>query len=434
MPPKARNAPVASPLKRGRPAREDAVVAAIEPPKKRGRPAKAKAEEPVVEDAPQPKKRGRQANIAPAPAPVVEAPAVKRGRGRPKKEARPAQEEAPVKSRTGRPPKADVTADVPPATPKRGRSTRTTALDLNRVAASPRIGKRSSPRTKAKAGPVARRLEPRMRSKLRTRLPPARLIKAEPVAKSAPTPTARRGRPPKNAAPAPVQAAVAKPTKPAKPLAPRKIRGHTMRQIPDRYVAQVDQYLHELIEADASPAQEEQAGEVEEAQEEDGVVVENAAGHVQDALVSAEQDRDQYQELGEDGGIDVNGQQDGAEDKEEDMHAAVAQQDGEEDEQVPEGANNDELPEETNQVHVFPKEDGENSEDGQNAEPVHQVEVNVQEDIEMEQENDGIVHAEVDTEIVVGEDEFDDGMDFLNGAEDGPVSGTPGPPAIAIFS
>ncbi|KAB2110252.1 hypothetical protein AG0111_0g1073 [Alternaria gaisen] len=435
MPPKARiapgrkaaaaeEAPVARPLKRSRASRADAVEAAVEPPKKRGRPAKAKAEEIVVEDAPKPKKRGRQPNIAPTsapepePEPLTEAPVVKKGRGRPKKEAVPAQEEAPVKNREGRPRKADVTANAPPATPKRGRPARTAALDLDRVAGPSRIGKRSSPRTKAKAEPnVTRRLDPRMRSKLRTRLPPANIAKSEPVTKPAPKPTARRGRPPKDVAPVPKPAAVAKPTKPVKSLAPRKMRGHTLRQIPDRYVAQVDQYLQGLVEADESSVEEEQLEEIEEQQEEDDLVVEDG----QDVLVSSEQDREQYQDYSDDAGAGMDGQQDGVQD-DEDNQAVVAQQDEEGAEELPEGVDNDELPEHTNGIHVVP-EDGD------------QIEMSVQEVVEMEQDGAVNVHAEVDIEMVTHENISEDGTDFFHGAEeDGLISGTPAPPAAVIFS
>ncbi len=418
MPPKARNAPrgkaaaaekapVALPLKRGRAPKEDAADVVAEPPKKRGRPAKAKPTEPVAEDAPEPKKRGRPSKSAPEP--VIEAPVVKKGRGRPKKDVVSVQEDASVKSRGGRPPKPAAIAEAAPATPKRGRPARTAAIDLNRVAGSPRVGKRSSPRTKAE--PVARRLDPRVRSKLRARLPPA---KNTTIANPVPKPTARRGRPPKNAVPVPKQAALAKPTKHAKPLAPRKMRGHTIRQIPDRYIAQVDKYLLELMEADVSPVAQEH---VEEAQEEDSIAAED--GH--DALVSSEQDREEYQEYNDDGGVDMDGQQDGAQD-EEHMQAIVTQQEEYKDELPDEHRENDELPEEE-------------CENDENAEPVHQIQISIQEDVEMEQDADGnVVHAEIETDIVVRDDSPNDGQDLLNGDEDGLISGTPRPFAAAIFS
>ena len=429
MPPKARTprgkaaaaveeAPVALPMKRGRAAKADVVA---EPPKKRGRPAKAQAEEPV-EAAPEPKKRGRQAKVAPEPVVQEEAAvvAVKKGRGRPKKDAVLVQEDAPAKSR-GRP-KKEAVAEQAPATPKRGRPARA-AVDLHRVAGSPRIGKRSSPRNtnKTKPEPPARRLDPRMRSKLRTRLPAK---KSEPAPKPAPKPTSRRGRPPKAAAAVAV-IAPKQVTKPSKPLAPRKMRGHTVRQIPDRYIAQIDQYLHDLIEADESPTAEEQ---------EDGVVVE--VEDVQDALVSSEQDRDQYQE-DSDAGIDMNGQQDLVED-EEDMQAVAALQQQERDEYAedsPEEANDDEFPEElpeNNEPQYL--EEGENDE---NIEPVHEeVEMSMH-DIEMEADADGnTLLTTIDTDIVVRDDSPPLDVEDDVEEEDGLLNPTPPRPsaAAAIFS
>ncbi|KAI4913657.1 hypothetical protein J4E90_005377 [Alternaria incomplexa] len=433
MPPKARTprgkaaaaveeAPVALPVKRGRAAKADVVDAAdvvAEPPKKRSRPAKAQAKEPV-EAAPEPKKRGRQAKVAPEPV-IKEAAvvAVKKSRGRPKKDAVTVQEEdAPVKSR-GRP-KKEAVAEQAPATPKRGRPARA-AVDLHRVAGSPRIGKRSSPRNtnKVKPEPVACRLDPRMRSELRTRLPAK---KTEPAPQPAPKPTSRRGRPPKAAAAVIVPKQV---TKPSKPLVPRKMRGHTVRQIPDRYIAQIDQYLHDLIEADESPAAEEQ---------EDGVVVE--VEDAQDALVSSEQDRDQYQE-DSDGGIGMNGQQDLVED-DEDMQAVAALQQQEREEYAedsPEEANDDEFPEELpeNDEPQYPEE-GENDE---NIEPIHEeVEMSMH-DIEMEADADGnTLLTTIDTDIVVRDDSPPLDVEDDVEQEDGLLNPTPPRPsaAAAIFS
>lgn len=427
MPPKARTprgkaaaaveeAPVALPMKRGRAAKADVIDAAdvvAEPPKKRGRPAKAQAEEPV-EAVPEPKKRGRKANVAPEPV-IEEAPVVKKGRGRPKKDAVTAQEEAPVMSR-GRPKKQAIAEPATP--PKRGRPARA-AVDLHRVNGSPRIGKRSSPRNnnnKVKLEPLARRLDPRMRSKLRTRLPAK---KSEPAPQPAPKPTSRRGRPPKAAAAIIPPKQVAKP---AKPLAPRKMRGHTVRQIPDRYIAQIDQYLHDLMEADESPVVE---------QQEDDIVAEDG----QDALVSSEQDQDQYQE-DSDGGIDMDGQQDGVQD-EEDMQAVVAQQqENEYDEDSPEEANNDEFPEQLHKDDQSPYPQESENENDENAEPVHEeVEMSMH-DVEMEADADGnTLLTTIDTDIVVRDDSPDDGEDpFNTGEEDGLLSETPRSPAAAIFS
>jgi hypothetical protein len=200
------------------------------------------------------------------------------------------------------------------------------------------------------------------------------------------------------------------------------VRGHTVRQIPDRYLAQVDKYLHELIDADKSPIDEEHVEiEVEEeVQEEDGVVAEDG----QDALVSSEQDRDQYQEYSDDGGIDMHGQQDGAE-EDEDMQAVLAQDGEEDDEELPDDV---EFPEEINGDNQFPEDDAEN------VEPVQQVEMSVHEDLVVE-DDECIVHAEVDAEIMVRENSDDNGQDIFNDEEETElISGTPGPPATAIFS
>jgi sRNA-binding protein len=168
------------------------------------------------------------------------------------------------------------------------------------------------------------------------------------------------------------------------------------------------------MEADASPVAQEH---VEEAQEEDSVAAED--GH--DALVSSEQDREEYQEYNDDGGVDMDGQQDGAQD-EEHMQAIVTQQEEYKDELPDEHRENDKLPEEE-------------SENDENAEPVHQIQISIQEDVEMEQDADGnVVHAEIETDIVVRDDSPNDGQDLLNGDEDGLISGTPRPFAAAIFS
>ncbi|CAE7186353.1 hypothetical protein P3342_008532 [Pyrenophora teres f. teres] len=363
MAPKARNAlrgpgrkasaAEATP-KRGRPAaKSDTVDAAIETPKKRGRPPKVRAEEPeaAIEDAPQPKKRGRPSLHASGPEAEQDAP--KKGNGKTKKEteAAEAEEEAPVPKKRGRPRKEAATQDAP-ITPKRGRPAKAAALDLNRVVDS-RVGKRSSPRSKpTKAATAPSRQDPRMRSKLRTRLPPAKkIIEDQP----APQP-ARRGRPPKGAAKAaaPKKAAGSKALdagikKPTRPLAPRKMRGHTVRQIPDKYVAQVDQFLHGLMEADLSdesPGEDEGDGDgenQEEAQDDIDVLpeadMEPTSGAADDeghegGLVSSEQDREEYadvedmEELGEGAGNDTDSQQENAQDEyEEEDEVAVAQSD-----------------------------------------------------------------------------------------------------------
>ncbi|OAL04401.1 hypothetical protein IQ06DRAFT_290516 [Phaeosphaeriaceae sp. SRC1lsM3a] len=285
-------APVANASKkRGRVAKtQDAdEVEVADPPKKRGRIAKAV----VIEAAP---KRGRRSNVAPAVAPVeeeasapkkrmgrppkkvstaatatIEVPALKKRMGRPpKKETAPVDVPAAIpKARIGRPRKIEAAVVEESATPKRrGPKSRTSAigLDLSRVAGSSRVTKsRSQPATK-KAIP-APRLNPRLRAKLRTRQPPTPKVEQQ----VAPAPTKRRGRPPK-AGPqqvaAPKQAIGRRATSKtaAKPVAPRKKRGYTALHIPDKYAAQIQRYLQELVEAEVVPisAVEEALVQVEE--------------------------------------------------------------------------------------------------------------------------------------------------------------------------
>jgi len=365
MPPKARNVlrgpgrkttaaePTldATPAKRGRPAAKvDVVKVAAEPPKKRGRPAKAKAEEaqPAIQDTPQPKKRGRPSLHAPEPVANEEAP-TKKSSAKAKKavDSAEAAEEAPVPKKRGRPRKEE-TAGNALVTPKRGRPAKTATLNLNRVTGSVRVGKRASPRSKpTKIVAAPPRQDPRVRSKLRTRIPQSKNNAEE---ERAPVP-ARRGRPPKNATQtvAPkkaggghkaMNAALTKPTKPTKPLAPRKMRGHTVRQIPDKYVAQVDQFLHELMEAGSSDAAPGDNNEDEQDEAQDDVDPTSGPaddeGH-EDGTVSPEQDREEYQqveEYSEGAGIDTDGQQDDAEDEhhDEDEDEVVVAQSGQSEE------------------------------------------------------------------------------------------------------
>ncbi|KAF1942325.1 hypothetical protein EJ02DRAFT_454345 [Clathrospora elynae] len=297
-------APVVTPAKRGRPAKADAVEVAAEPPKKRGRPAKAeKPAAAVEEDAPKKRGRGRP-SLAAAPEPVIEEAVPKKRGGRARK-VQALVEEAPAsKKRLGRPcKKAAVAEDDAPATPERGRHAKAAVFNPNGVAGSAHVVKRSSARTKA-TNTVASlpRLDTRVQPKLRTRLPPIpKAIKP-----------AKRGRPAKAAVKAPApkktagrkafKAVFTKATEPAKPVAPRKIRGHTVRQIPDKFLADVDQFLQDLLEAQSphdAPTEEE-----EETQEGTNIVAEDmqftsetVCGNDQDGdLVSSEQDRDQYQD------------------------------------------------------------------------------------------------------------------------------------------
>ncbi|KAL5115588.1 hypothetical protein ACEQ8H_006475 [Pleosporales sp. CAS-2024a] len=258
MPPKARpnvlrgrgrskrsDAPVAlSPVasapaqQRGRVAKPDVVEAAAESPKKRGRPAKATVQQGDTIAPTEAPKRSRRSLNAPR-ALENHAPAPKKPAGRPSK-AVPAMEN-----------------EAPPTSKRRGRpAKRTSAANLSRVAGSPRVTKaRSNPIVKGTRTTTAPRMNPRMRSKLRTRLPPAN----KPIEHVVPAPTKRRGRPPKATAlvqdSPPKKAAGRKATKVAvtKPTAPRKKRGHTILEIPDKFAAQVRRYLTELQDAASLP-------------------------------------------------------------------------------------------------------------------------------------------------------------------------------------
>ncbi|KAF1833951.1 hypothetical protein BDW02DRAFT_569484 [Decorospora gaudefroyi] len=350
--------------------------------KKRGRPAKAQAEEvvAVVDEAPKAKKRGRP-SLSTAQAVMEEVV------------------EAAPKRRPGRPRKEHAVAQEPPATPKRGRPARTAALQLNRVAGSPRVAKRTSPRSKATkpvVGPP--RLDPRIRSRLRARLPPAKkTVKEEPVA---PKP-AKRGRPrkaPVEPAPASNRAAVEKATKRPKPQAPRKMRGHTVRQIPDKFLGLVDQFLQELIEAksssDAVSVGEEavQADQVaiELQQQEDMDVHDEGRNSV---LMSSEQDRDQDQDQEDFSDSDmVLPQGDGAENEDEEVQVLI----------------------------------------DENGEPVEEVEIdmNMQKTVHMEQ-NGVAIDEEVDTEMVVHD--HGHGPPDIFDEEDGYVRETSRSSAAAIL-
>lgn len=244
--------------KRGRPAKSQTIASqstpiAAGPPKKRGRPSKVTAEDvAVLPDASEPTKRGRgRKPDTPKSVALAATPNKAKGKGTKDNVEAVADLAAPTPRRRGRPPKAD-------------------GLDLKRVAGTASVSKRQAAQSKMTKTTTT------TATKLRTRLPPAsKVSKGEP----APQP-ARRGRPPKNAAQAPAGAAlakkkktprgrkpaevpIAKPTKSTKPLAPRKMRGHTVRQIPDRYIVQVDQLLHDLMQADADAATEKQVQEEE---------------------------------------------------------------------------------------------------------------------------------------------------------------------------
>ncbi|EUC47019.1 hypothetical protein COCMIDRAFT_91405 [Bipolaris oryzae ATCC 44560] len=286
MPPKSKNArdksavaavetPVATPAKkRGRPAKSqtgavESTPITAEPPKKRGRPSKVTAEDvTVLPDASEPTKRGR-------------------GR-KPNASKSAALAATPNKAKEkGTEDEVETVADMAEPTPrKRGRPPKVDGLNLKRVAGTARVGKCQAAQSKSTTITTT--------TKLRTRLPPAsKVSKGEP----APQP-ARRGRPPKNAAQAsaatalakkkaprgrkPAEVPVAKPTKPTKPLAPRKMRGHTVRQIPDKYIVQVDQLLHDLMQADADATSEKQVQEEEANQAHDMEVEADVEDNVED--------------------------------------------------------------------------------------------------------------------------------------------------------
>jgi hypothetical protein len=270
-------APAANaPAKRGRAAKADVVeapVKPVEPPKKRGRPGKAAVEETVaVVEAP---KRGRRSLVAPEVAVQEEEPTPKKRMGRPPKTQIAAKPAETPKKRAGRPAKADATiaVAVEETVKRRGRPAKNAAaVDLNRVAGSPRVTKsRARPAAKATTAAAAPRIDPRVRSKLRTRVPQAQKVEQAVVAQ----PTKRRGRPAKAAVkvapPAPIKA---KATKAAavKPVAPRKRRGYTTIEVPDRFASEVKRYLKELLEEETNlPPVDGAAEEVAEQHEEEDV-------------------------------------------------------------------------------------------------------------------------------------------------------------------
>ncbi|KAH7349026.1 hypothetical protein BKA66DRAFT_447307 [Pyrenochaeta sp. MPI-SDFR-AT-0127] len=291
-------APTATPIatspsaKRGRPAKAAAVESADEPPKKRGRPAKARVEEPAAISVINAPRRGRRSLAAPER--VQEAVVPKRRAGRPRTEHLRVEEVLVHKKSRGRPRKDVAVAVKTPVTPKRGRPARTTALDPGRTVRSARVANPS----------VLPRLDPRIRSRLRTRLAPAPAPKShteEP--RRAP---AKRGRPRKAAVQVPTappnKAAGRKATKIAiaKPVAPRKRRGYTTREIPDKFLAQVDQYLQTLLRTSSPDAADEVVDEddqvvaVEEI-EDDYVVVHHMTAEVNEEVGVSSPEQDQHE-------------------------------------------------------------------------------------------------------------------------------------------
>lgn len=177
-----------------------------------------------------------------------------------------AEEAAAPKKRVGRPRNEDAAPGIPATPKRRGRP----ALDLNRVVGSQRVAKRTSTRSKAavRAPPkpaAVPRINPKMRSRLRTRTAPVeKKVTVEPAKK-------RRGRPRNTEieevlasnkvvsrgrkASAPVSVATAKKaTARPKTAVPRKRRGYTSFEVADKFAAQVKQYILDLQAEDAANA------------------------------------------------------------------------------------------------------------------------------------------------------------------------------------
>jgi hypothetical protein len=271
------------PTKRGRAAEAEAVEA--EAPKKRGRPIRA-TDPVVVIDAP---RRGRRSLAA------EDAPKKRIGRRPIVVKAAPAP-----KTRVALARKEEIVVEQAVAVPKKRGGRPAETVNLHRVVGSPRVAKPTSPRSKPAPAPTPR-MNPLLRSKLRTRLSPAKVIEAAPQAPK------RRGRPPKAVpatAPAPKKGRVGKPapavaakpvkaavTKAAVTKPPRKKRGITSLDVPDKFVAQVEQLLQQLQDIDSLPTRVEE--EDEEQHEEDA---EAQAGAEEDVEIAAGEDVQDDQE------------------------------------------------------------------------------------------------------------------------------------------
>lgn len=281
-------------MKRRRPLQTETSQTAEEPPKKkRGRPPKQPST--TVQSVP-------SALSASAAAPT----SPKKRPGRPRKqdgppslapagEAAQAPATAP-KKRPGRPRKNEklLVAETPTRTYKRGRpAKKVMGLDSSLIRCSSRLIERPAIQREA-AEPTASsapatptpRMNPRMRSKLRKRLPSTRNIPSQPSNVQ----PARRGRPPKLQAAAKLAAStsktatgavagVARDAKRSKPIVLRKPRGHTMLKVADKYASQVQQYYESLVNASSSDlviTNEDETeisvepGQLEEAMEADG--------------------------------------------------------------------------------------------------------------------------------------------------------------------
>jgi hypothetical protein len=421
-----------APKKRGRAAKVEVEVATTaEVPRKRGRPSKAPIEEPLV--VAEPPSRGRRTPIAPEPV-IEEMEAPKKRMGRPRKEE---VAEAPVpveKKRVGRPAKTAIAAaEEAPITPRRrGRPSKNAALDLDRVVGSARVAKRTSPRSKSNTNATtaapAPRLNPRMRSKLRNRLPPAQKVTSEqPVAQ----PAKRRGRPAKAVSAAlppkkgrgrkPTKEAVLKPTNTAitKHSAPRKKRGITMLEVPDKFAAQLNQYLQDLQDAETlpTPIEEEdeetqaEAGADEETQVEDDLDPIGEEG-VEDPTVTNGTAND------EDMGLSTSDQEEQDRDDDADMDAEPEVPDTDMDEEIVEQVI---IREEIQEVPL----------DGASGVA---VEMSVQEVVQVEQINDGLdsytqeddedLDAQANTQMSIFDEELDGNDAMLRDGRARPLSGT----------
>ncbi|CAO2647161.1 Nn.00g080830.m01.CDS01 [Neocucurbitaria sp. VM-36] len=300
MPPRARANVLRGP---GRPkkavAPEPSPITMKSPPAKRGRPPKAVA---VNLAAVIPKKRGWPSKAQDEEAAFL------------------SEDVSPPKKRVGRPRKEDAPVDDAPALKKRGRPAKSTAPILSRVVGSPRVTKRSSlpPRStpKAAATTPALRTDSRIPSRLRARHPPAPQVALEETAHQ----PAKRGRPRRSAlgvtSPKPAAAtrkasktAVEKQAKPTKAAAPRKRRGYTVLEVPDKFAAQMKRFLQDLLDGntlDPAPVEEVETEEGADIATEEDVLVTSAGANQEESLSGPDLERekddisdDQVSELGE---------------------------------------------------------------------------------------------------------------------------------------
>jgi hypothetical protein len=287
----------------------------------------------LVEPEPEPKQRGRpktKSRPAAAAAETIATLPKKRAAGRPPKAATDSTlnvelEPTPATpKKRGRPSKAatETIAILPKSRPGRPRKeTTTTASLLNRIAGSPRVSKRAP--AKRASPQVSRResvarINPRVGSKLRTRTAPVKKelesAKKAPKTKKATKATKAtaglgRGRPRKDAS-APVSAKnIPKTARQAisKPVAPRKRRGYTTFEVPDKFAAQMQKYLLDL-KATTKEAEEEQDHIVQDQEvnaeansiDQDEDAEEGAQEEVQLVIVAKPAEEETYEEEAED--------------------------------------------------------------------------------------------------------------------------------------